>query len=180
MNIPTIPTKSLFVRNWKLRAPPPIEWLRDKKRYVYRQLKKEVEMNYSNMKKNHLKIICKERKIKGINRKTKDELVAMIVRSKEMMVFESNYTSKTIVSTQSQSFISTPITYISILKEALDAPSCNSDCLRRINGIVCIEDEIHTILSLSNKSWAPLKATIVSIVANWFIRLGTIVNIKFK
>jgi hypothetical protein len=37
-------------------------------------------MNYSNMKKGELKALCKERKIKGITRKSKEELIKMITQ----------------------------------------------------------------------------------------------------
>ena len=52
-------------------------------------------MNFSTMKKDELKSICKDRKIKGITGKTKDELIKMIQQRDTMPISEQKNESKT-------------------------------------------------------------------------------------
>ena len=52
-------------------------------------------MNYSTMKKDELKAICKDRKIKGITGKTKDELITMIEERDTMPVSVPKNEAKT-------------------------------------------------------------------------------------
>ncbi len=57
------------------------------------------------------------------------------------------------------------VTYDSVLKEALEDNSCDTACLEVKYGDVCPKDELDTLTTGSEMSWAPLKATVASIVA---------------
>ena len=68
------------------------------------------------------------------------------------------------------------ISYASVLEEVLATPSCDNVTLltKKYEDVLCIKDDIDTILIL--KSWAPLKASVVSIIAklvhpDWDTRL---------
>lgn len=66
--------------------------------------------------------------------------------------------------------------YVGILQKALDSNSVNTTCLTEKHGDICIKDELDKIIKNTSKSWAPLKATIVSVVAkmvnpDWDTRL---------
>jgi len=62
---------------------------------------------------------------------------------------------------RSENIKMTSVTYESVLNEALEASSCDINILE----VMFIKDELNTLMLLSDKSWAPLKATIASIVA---------------
>jgi hypothetical protein len=59
----------------------------------------------------------------------------------------------------------TSVTYESVIKEALDATSCDTACLAVNHGGTCVKDILNTLLFNSHKSWGAVKATVASIVA---------------
>jgi hypothetical protein len=117
-------------------------------------------MNYSKVKKDELKAICKERRIKGITGKSKEELVKMIENTDVTPVSAPKIEHETDVKVEHEMS-----EYTSIIQKALDADSIDYSCLSQKNGSICIKDELDVITTNITKSWAPLKATIVSIVA---------------
>ena len=59
----------------------------------------------------------------------------------------------------------TSVTYNSVLEDALKATSCNIACLEVKHRDVCPKEELAKLTKGSETSWAPLKATVASIVA---------------
>jgi hypothetical protein len=53
-----------------------------------------------------------------------------------------------------------PITYESVIEEALEATCCDTDCLGKN-----LKDDLDTLATGIDTAWAPLKATVASIVA---------------
>lgn len=55
--------------------------------------------------------------------------------------------------------------YTNIIQSALDSSSVDISCLNEKVGIICVKEELDVIIKNVGKSWAPFKATVVSITA---------------
>jgi hypothetical protein len=120
-------------------------------------------MDYSKMTIKELTALCKEKGIKGYSGKKKADLVVMLSKSEVLPVSAPKIEAVTGVIIPP--IIMTSVTYDSVLKEALDTTSCDTACLEEKQGDVCPKDELNTLTTNSETSWAPLKATLASIVA---------------
>ena len=72
-------------------------------------------MNYSKMKKDELKALCKERKIKGITGKSKEELIEMITQRDATPVSASKIEAKTDVKVE-------PVVKVEMKKSCISCP----------------------------------------------------------
>ena len=123
-------------------------------------------MNYSNMKKDELKALCKERKIKCITGKSKEKLIEMIAQRDVTPVSAPKIEEKTDVKVGPVVKVEQEMTdYVNILQKAIDADILDTSRIIQKNNSICIKDELDIITRNISKSWAPLKATIVSVVA---------------
>ena len=55
--------------------------------------------------------------------------------------------------------------YVNIIQKALDSDTLDCSRITQTHNGICIKDELDTITKNISRSWAPLKATIVSVVA---------------
>jgi hypothetical protein len=100
-------------------------------------------MDYSKMTMKELIVLCKETGVKGYSGKKNADLIDLLSKGPPM----------------------TSDIYESVLNKALETTSCDVDCLTVKHGSVCIHDELKTLTTNTEKTWAPLKAAVASIVA---------------
>jgi len=129
------------------------------------------KMNYSTMKKDELCAICKERKIKGISRKTKKELIQVLVHSDARSVSTPKINAETDINVEpvikkAMSSISREDAEKSATEWLGDSPSIMRDWLvsaimdekqhRDIGKVLAYTSEIHVNKWLSEVSGRPI------------------------
>lgn len=132
-------------------------------------------MNYSTMKKDELKAICKDRKIKGITGKTKDELITMIEERDTMPVSVPKNEAKTNVKRKTNVKEKQNMKYSvsredaensatewigsspSLMREWLVCAIMDQKQHREIGKVLAYVSEIHVNKWLSEQSGRPVK-----------------------
>jgi hypothetical protein len=120
-------------------------------------------MDYSKMINKELTALCKEKGITGYSGKKKADLIDMLSKGDTPPVSAPKIEAVTDVIIPPITM--TSVTYASVLKEALETTSCDTACLEVNHGDVCPKDELYTLTTGTDVSWAPLKATVAAIVA---------------
>lgn len=120
-------------------------------------------MDYSKMTVKELTALCKEKGIKAYSGKKKADLVDMLSKSDAPPVSAPKIEAVTDVIIPPNTM--TSATYASVLKDALEATSCDTACLEVLQGDVRPKDELDTLTTGSETSWSPLKAAVAAIVA---------------
>jgi hypothetical protein len=115
------------------------------------------------MKKDELKSLCKEREIKGITGKSKEELIKMITQRDATTVSAPKIDAETDVKLKVK--VEMTDNYSSILQKALDSTIVDTTRLTEKRGDVCIKGALDIISNNISKSWAPFKAITASVIA---------------